>query len=296
MIKNNEEVSIENEAQRSEVENKSEESVEIQKYKIDKKFEIQHEKLKEASNVIIGNSNLTAISMMAEKFSKAGDMIPKEFQGQPEKCFAAIYKGATIGLDAFTSLQRIAVVNGRATIWGDAALAVIKNTGELEHFKEYYGVWISREDLTKEEQENPENQEIIKKFNGIIRKTVGLDFANKKLGAACELKRKGGELILQFFTVEDAITAGLWGGNVWKKYPQRMILYRPRAYALRDAFPDVLEGLYIKEEMDGSEPFKKGNSSHLSKEAEDNIIDITEEETQNINQQQQKLFRDKNND
>ncbi len=266
---------------------KPEKSIEIQKYELDKKFELQQKKLEEASNIIVGNSNLTAISMLAEKFSKSGSMIPKEFQNQPEKCFAAIYKGASIGLDAFTSLQRIAVVNGRATIWGDAALAVVKNTGELEHFKEYYGTWISRADLTKEELEEPENQEIIKKFNGIVRKTAGLDFANTGFGAACEIKRKGGELMLQFFTVQDAITAGLWGQNVWKTFPQRMILYRPRAFALRDAFPDVLEGLYLKEEVEGGEEFGKKMKT-VNPNSEESPV--SEEEADEINKAQEKLL------
>jgi hypothetical protein len=267
-------------------EGKLEKPIEVQKYEIDKKYEIQQRKLQEASNIIVGNSNLTAISMMAEKFSKAGDMIPKEFQNQPEKCFAAIYKGASIGLDAFTSLQRIAVVNGRATIWGDAALAVVKNTGELEHFKEYYGVWVAKENLTKEELDNPENQEILKKFNGFVRKSAFLDAENDKSGAACELKRAGGELSLQFFTISDAKVAGLWGGNVWKKYPQRMIIYRSRAYSLRDAFPDVLEGLYIKEEMEGGEDFTKKNNLKTVNNPET----ASEEDAKEINESQAKLF------
>ena len=289
MTKNNQETVLETAPQQSEFPPiiQPEKSVEIQKYELDKKFEMQQKKLAEASNITVGNSNLTAISMMAEKFSRAGDMIPKEFQNQPEKCFAAIYKGASIGLDAFTSLQRIAVVNGRATIWGDAALAVVKNTGELEHFKEYYGVWVAKENLTKEELEQPENQEIIKKFNGIVRKSAFLDVENDKAGAACELKRNGGELSLQFFTIADAKVAGLWGGNVWKKYPQRMIVYRSRSYSLRDAFPDVLEGLYIKEEVEGGEDFSKKIKTVPSSEP------VSEEDSEAINEAQKKLFEKK---
>lgn len=282
MTKNNEEIV---EQQEQSVEQKPEKSLEIQKYEIDKKFELQQEKLKEASSIIVGNSNLTAISMMAEKFARAGNLIPKEFQGQPEKCFAAIYKGASIGLDAFTSLQRIAVVNGRATIWGDAALAVVRNTGELEFFREYFGVWVSRAELTQEELSAPENQEMIKKFNGIIRKSALLDSANEKCGAACELKRKNGDLVFQFFTILDAKNAGLWGADVWKKYPQRMIAYRARAYALRDSFPDVLEGLYVKEEMEGLESFSSEKIVSTPK--------ITEEQSAELNEKQKEFFNQK---
>jgi hypothetical protein len=236
------------------------ELTEIKKYEIDKTFEMKErisiQRFEMSSLIKVGNENLASISLLADKFSKAGDLIPKEFQNSPEKCFAAIYKGASLGLDAFTSLQRIAVVNGRATIWGDTALALVTKSGKLQHFKEYYGVWTDEKNMTKEEKEEPENALILAGYGGFVRKSNTMQFENKKFGAGCEVIREGKKLVFSFFSVEDAITAGLWGTNVWKKYPQRMIKYRPRAYALRDTFPDVLDGLYLKEEMEGSEKFK----------------------------------------
>ena len=52
------------------------------------------------------------------------DFAPKDFRGKPEACLLAIQHGAEIGLSPMQSLQSIAVVNGRPTIYGDAALAV----------------------------------------------------------------------------------------------------------------------------------------------------------------------------
>ena len=40
----------------------------------------------------------------------------------------------------------------------------------------------------------------------------------------------------------------LWGKNVWKSYPDRMLQMRARGFALRDSFPDVLKGLITREE------------------------------------------------
>jgi hypothetical protein len=196
--------------------NEIENNLELEKYKIDKQMELKQQTIEEASNIVVGNLNLASISLMADKFAKAGDMIPKEFQNNPQKCFVAIYKGAVLGLDAFTALQRISVINGRATIWGDTALALVKKSGLLISFKE----------------------EIIE---------------NDKMVAICTVQRKGEEEHISKFTQNDAVTAGLWGNNVWKKYPKRMLKYRARAYALRDVFADVLDGLYLKEEMEGSE-------------------------------------------
>lgn len=191
--------------------------LEIQKYEIDKKFEIQQSKMDAAGQIRVGNENLASISLLADKFAKSGDMIPKDFQGNPEKCFAAIYKGASLGLDAFTSLQRIAVVNGRATIWGDTALALVRKSGLMTRFEE----------------------EIIDN--------------NGKLTARCVVQRQNEKEHISTFSQEEATNAGLWGANVWKKYPQRMLKYRARAYALRDIFADVLDGLYLKEEIEGGD-------------------------------------------
>lgn len=192
---------------------------ELKQYEINKKYEVSQnmaeKKMQMSANIFVGNESLINISLLAEKFSKAGDMIPKDFQGKPDKCFAAIYKGASLGLDAFTSLQRIAVINGRATIWGDTALALVRKSGLMTKFKE----------------------EIIEEGG--------------KLKAVCIVKRKDEEEHISEFTQEDAIKAGLWNQNTWAKHPKRMLKYRARAFALRDIFADVLDGLYLKEEMEG---------------------------------------------
>ena len=61
-----------------------------------------------------------AFSTMVSKTEFA----PKDFRGKPEACLLAIQHGSEIGLSPMQSLQSIAVVNGRPTIYGDAALAV----------------------------------------------------------------------------------------------------------------------------------------------------------------------------
>jgi hypothetical protein len=227
---------------------------ELQRYEADKRFEIQQQKLDAAGAVRVGNENLASISMLAEKFSRAGELIPKEFRGEPEKCFVAIYKGASLGLDAFTSLQRIAVVNGRATIWGDTALALVRNSGLLAKFEE----------------------ELIEKEGKMI--------------ARCVVQRIGEKEHVSEFSQEDATKAGLWGSNVWAKYPKRMLKYRARAYGLRDIFADVLDGLYLKEEMEGSvENFGKKFKSL----APILVEPATEEEAEAVNEVQKKLFADK---
>ena len=50
----------------------------------------------------------------------------------------------------------------------------------------------------------------------------------------------------------DAREGGLYPAKpaaAWCKYPKRMLQMRARAFCLRDAFPDVLRGLYVAEEV-----------------------------------------------
>ncbi|MBN7777731.1 recombinase RecT [Nitratireductor aquimarinus] len=144
---------------------------------------------------------------------KAG-MAPKGLE-TPEKAMVAIMHGMEVGMTPMASLQSIAVVNGRPTIWGDGAIGLVRGSGKLE--------WI-KEKLTGD---------------------------GENMAASCEVKRKGeADPTKATFSVADAKKANLWGKQgPWQQYPKRMLAMRARAFALRDAFADVLRGLGIAEEV-----------------------------------------------
>ena len=148
----------------------------------------------------------------------AAKMAPKGLD-TPEACMIAIMHGLEVGLSPLSALQRIAVINGRPTLWGDGALALVKASGLCEAIDE----WI--------EGDKPE------------------DWV-----AVCNLIRKHDPVpIERRFSSQDAKRAKLWGkSGPWSDYPKRMLQMRARAFALRDAFPDVLGGLYLTEEFVGS--------------------------------------------
>ena len=148
------------------------------------------------------------------KMVAASDFAPKDFKGKPESCMLAIQHGSEVGLSPMQSLQSIAVINGRPTIWGDAALALVIGS----HVCEYV--------------------------------TEGVDGEGDKMVAMCVAKRRGYEkATIVRFSVEDAKKAGLWGkSGPWQQYPKRMLQLRARGFALRDAFSDVLRGLITAEE------------------------------------------------
>jgi len=153
----------------------------------------------------------------AYRFSKmvaASEFAPKDFRGKPESCMLAIQHGSEVGLSPMQSLQSIAVINGRPTIWGDAALALVQASAVCE----------------------------------FVYETVEGD--GEKMEAVCQAKRRGyAKPTTVTFTVADAKKAGLWGkAGPWTQYPKRMLQLRARGFALRDAFPDVLRGLVTAEE------------------------------------------------
>lgn len=143
----------------------------------------------------------------------------------PQAIMIAIEMGLEVGLPPMAALQNIAVVNGRPTIWGDAQLGIVRSTGELEQFSEWYEV------------------------NGQKTTRNPTDFGDD-VTAVCKVKRFGFDEQECAFSVADAKRAGLWGkAGPWTQYPARMLRYRSRSFALRDAFGDALRGLLTTEEV-----------------------------------------------
>ncbi len=148
------------------------------------------------------------------KMVSGSEFAPKDFKGKPESCLLAIQHGSEVGLSPMQSLQSIAVINGRPTIWGDAALALVQSSPVCEYVREY----------TEGEGDN--------------------------LTAVCEAKRRGypAPTVVRF-SVADAKKAGLWGkSGPWSAYSTRMLQVRARGFALRNAFADALRGLITAEE------------------------------------------------
>lgn len=142
------------------------------------------------------------------------DFAPKDFKGKPESCLLAIQHGAEVGLSPMQSLQSIAVINGRPTIWGDAALALVQSSPACEYVREF--------------MEGDGDQAV----------------------AVCEVKRRGYPApTTARFSMADAKRAGLAGkSGPWSQYPSRMLALRARGFALRNAFADALRGLVTAEE------------------------------------------------
>jgi hypothetical protein len=160
----------------------------------------------------------------------------------------ALMHGARLGFDGAQALQAITVINGTPSLWGDHALAVCLAHPACEDIIEYFAL-----------DDKPLKPEEKARFAGLPR-----DKIPDGLTAICIAKRRGREPITQSFSVAQAKNTIVWAGNKkislwdkpgpWESFPIRMLQMRARAFALRDAFPDALHGLYLAEELVGIQP------------------------------------------
>lgn len=158
---------------------------------------------------------------LASYYKKAG-LLPYQFD-TTEKVLALMQFCYELNLKVMTASRQIMVINNTMSMWGDLPLALVRSSGLLKEFKETF--------FDKDGEE-------------ITIKNIKPVFA-----ALCEAKRIDDQTHSEFFTIDDAKQAGLFGkkGDIWTKYTKDMLRYRPRARVLKSLFADVLGGVSIAE-------------------------------------------------
>jgi len=138
----------------------------------------------------------------------------------PESVLIAFQIGREAGLSEMQSLSAVVVINNVPSWRGDAAHALIQNSGKLRHGTDAQVTW--------EGEPGADNRACIVRM---YREGVDDPFEGR-------------------FSVADAKRAKLWGkAGPWVQYPQRMLYYRALGFCARDGFSDVLRGLAISEEV-----------------------------------------------
>lgn len=153
---------------------------------------------------------------------------PVQYKNKPGDVYLAMAYGAQIGLNPLLAVQNIAMVNGRPSVYGDALTAIVMANPETEKYEDGY------------------------KDGG---KT-----------AYCKITRNG-HTIEREFSEDMARKAGLWEQNTWKKYPQRMLMWRAKGWAIRDLYADVLMGMWSVEEAKDMQPIQDAEYVDISSHA-----------------------------
>ena len=158
--------------------------------------------------------NLGELEQFAGRVTRTG-LVPTAYKNKPDDAMVAMMYGKECaGLGPLISLQSIAVINGKPAFYGDAMPGIAFNKGMIRDMEE--------------------------SFEG---KPYDDDFA-----AVCIVTRPSGTKVTQRFSVADAKKASLWNKQgPWTQYPQRMLQWRARSWAIRDAAPHLLFGPSVEE-------------------------------------------------
>lgn len=138
------------------------------------------------------------------------DFVPNAYRGNPAAITAAILYGDEVGFGPMQSLAKIAVIDGKVTMYAEAQRALI-----LAHGHE---LWIEEATTTR------------------------VTLAGRR--------RESDKTTLITWTLDDAKRAKLDQKPNWQRYPRQMLLARATAELARAVFADVIGGLAAIEELE----------------------------------------------
>lgn len=202
--------------------------------------------------------------MMAHTLAKS-TAVPDCYQGRPENVFVAMMLGQKHDMNAAEACQSMAVINATPSFHSDGFLAVIRASGQLLHFEEWF---IDEQGNRLGDGARPEDI----------------------WGAVCHMKRVRmvqGEKVIddikRRYTIPDAITAGLWKKKKnWNENPTRMLQMRARAFTGRDTFADVLRGVGLVEEAMDTPTQVEIEDLPEPRDARDKVVDRAKEVQQPV--------------
>lgn len=201
--------------------------------------------------VAFGNRGLQLTSIetawrFAEMVARSG-LAPRSFV-RAEQIMVALQYGAELGITPMQSLQNLTVINGKVGMLGDLARALVESSEQCE--------WI---------RDN---------CNQLAKMSLDDD------STACVIKarRRGStSTVVRQFSVEDAKRANLWKREgPWSQYPRRMLYYRALGFLLRDAFPDVLRGIVVAEELQDYPPQRMQSGATIGATDLDQLVEASD--------------------
>lgn len=203
-------------------------------------------------------STFTGLCTLSKLIFESG-ACPKSMDSS-KKVLIAIAQGRTVGLDPFQSMQAFYIVNGQATLWGNAPLAICRQ----------HPAWVEAG-----------FDEWFEQGTSQLVRLVGhpSKWDDDTITAVCQTQRVGAEAKQSRFSVADAKKAGLWGatGKLYGAYPFRMLKFRARGYALNDNFGDSLKGIQIRETFDEEVDGKRNEVSNA-----DELRDMLEKKQRKV--------------
>ena len=162
-----------------------------------------------------------------------GGLVPKSFANDPGAVISAVEMGLELGLGAWTSLNNIVTIQGKATLTLNAMLSLARSKGVLINITKDYE-FVALERKTKEG---------LKKVNDRATTVV--------ITRGEDIYSPSGKLLdsrISEYTYtkywQDAVKAELTDKDNWKRMPRQMLRARAITEALRLYAADILLGMY----------------------------------------------------
>lgn len=153
----------------------------------------------------------------------------------PQKVFVVVEQGLELGWSLMQSLQNLYVIHGRIGMYGQAALAQVRASGQTVEYDEWF--------------------EVDGKRIPYLGDIPDIEAANV-VAVTKSLRRGMSKPVITRYGVAEAKRARLWGKvgksgepSAWVTSPGRMLQMRSRGMNLKDNFSDVLCGLSLVEEL-----------------------------------------------
>ena len=157
---------------------------------------------------------------LSDRLSKAGHLLPGCYKEKPGAVLATILKGRELGFSTMASFSALFVI----TVGGDSKIGIYADAMlALLGNRGYKYEWVTT--------------------NG-DEATIKLSYPGKK---DFELS----------YTMAQAASAKLSTKDIWVRYPDAMLRARATSAAARAYAPEVVHGIYTKEELDDMQPQEK---------------------------------------
>ena len=189
-------------------------------------------------------SNVKQAALMAEGLAVAG-LLPRGMD--PPKACITIIQGFRFGWDPMTSVQNICLINNRPSVYGKAAIDLLRRWPSVRTVRQGYktrdaeGAWAE-----------------VEKFNLSVDMPLDPAEWGGAIAAFCEVvignpgENTPDSTIIGSFSVMDARRAGLWMDSrrdPWCKYPLDMLGYKALHRAIAQAAPGCMMGMPILEDI-----------------------------------------------
>lgn len=160
-------------------------------------------------------------------------IIPDHYRNKPSDCFIALYRAKRLNMDPFGYMENSYVVHGRLGHQGKIVLALLNQSGRFQH-------------------------EVRFSYSGAPASM------ERKCRAWTKFKGSDDEIGIEM-SLQDARNAGWYDKNdsLWKKIPDRMLMWRTAKWLGDQYAPDLLLGIKTTDELQDSEDIPGGNSKPL---------------------------------